>query len=128
MPRAYLCDTSPNVFRYVLRVDDHTLSPFVLKDDRLLVDGRFDLEIQRHGQFIDDRLCAVVLDDKRLLRWVRVEMIRGKIQVQLLTGPKRIEVTLKAAQTNRLLVVGICAGLIWRSFDALSSLDQDLDE
>lgn len=127
VPRHYLCGTRPELFRYVLRVGDDILTPFVLKEDRLLMDGRFDIDIRQHHQFVDERLCAIEFEKKSMLRWVRAGLNHGKFEVQLFTGPNRKEKTLRAEQTKKLKIVGVCVGLIWRPLEALFILEERLE-
>ena len=124
VPRHYLTGTRPDFLRYVLRVEDNALEPLILKEDRLLMNGHFNLDTQEHRNFIDDRLCAVILDATPMLRWVRADMVRGKFEVQLFTGPGRHEKTLRAEHAKKLKIVGICVGLIWRPLEALFILEE----
>ncbi len=126
VPRSYLPNLGERCSRYVLRVNDDSLAPLVLREDHLLMDGRFDLDVQRHGIHIDDQLCAVYLDGAPMLRWVRFEATTGA--VQLLKGPNDTPIQLTKSKSRRVKICGTCRGLIWRPMETLSSMEERLPE
>ncbi len=117
----HLCvPSASHAFRYVLRVNQDDLAPSVLQEDRLLMEGRFDLDLGNadHRQLIDQQLCGVVYRGQIQLRWVGFEEHDAHPWPILKTTAETTRVSRR--KENELKVVGVCAGLVWRQAKQLT--------
>lgn len=117
---SHLCvPTTSHAFRYVLRVNQADLAPAVVADDRLLMEGRFDLDLsdETHRQLVDHRLCGVVYHGRARLNWVGFDEHAKHPWPTLTTANETIRVSRR--KEFEFKIVAVCAGLVWRQADYL---------
>ncbi len=114
-----LCRPSmPGAFRYVLRTEERALAPHILPGDRLLMEGRLDLDVEKEEsrRYVEGRLCGVLYEGQPLLRWVTFAEHPQRPWPVLKTASEEVRVSRRKEANFK--VVAVCIGLVWRAIGA----------